>query len=252
MGAAVAEGAPPRLVPAEAPERPSAAPGGWGTLALYLLGGFGVFVVASLGLALVIDRLTIWTSLAAYLVNFASFAGAAYVLGVRRPGLTWAEFGLRPFQPFWLWLALLAAVAVTPLRAAAALLAEALVGSGFESLQPRLDLVVPAGPLALSFVVTLVGAGLLVPFAEEVYFRGLLQRWLRSRFSFWPRVLLSAGLFALGHFDSAGVVAASFFLGLVCALAVERGRSLWLPVIIHVLNNSLAVMLLYLVQAFER
>jgi membrane protease YdiL (CAAX protease family) len=63
--------------------------------------------------------------------------------------------------------------------------------------------------------------------------------------------LLSSALFALGHFDSAGVVASSFFLGLVCAVALERGRSLWLPVAIHALNNSLAVMLLYLIQATQ-
>jgi membrane protease YdiL (CAAX protease family) len=141
---------------------------------------------------------------------------------------------------------------VTPLRLAAALLAEAVTGSRFGGLQPRLDLVVPAGPLALSFLVTLLGAGLLAPLAEELYFRGLLHRWLRSRFSFWPRVLFSSALFALGHVDSPGVAASNFFLGLVCVLAVERGRSLWLPIIIHALNNSLAVMLLYLVHAAQR
>jgi membrane protease YdiL (CAAX protease family) len=248
----VAEGAPPRPLPAGAPERPSAQPGGWPTFALYLLGGFGVFVVASLILALFVERLTIWTSLAAYLVNFVSFAGAAYVLGVRRPGLTWREFGLRPFQLSYLWLALLVAVFFTPLRAAAALLAEVLTGSGFETLQRRLDLVVPAGPLGLTFAVTLLGAGLLVPLAEELYFRGLLHRWLRSRFSFWPRVLLSSALFGLGHFDSPGIVASTFFLGLLCAITLERGRSLWLPVAIHAVNNSLAVMLLYLVQVAQR
>lgn len=242
------DGGPPIPPPAAAPELSAAtrAPGGWLTFVGCLAAGFGLFFLASSVLGPLFDRLTIWASLAVYLANFACFAGAAYVLGVRRPGLTWAEFGLRPFNPAWLWLALAAVVAVLPLRAAAALLAETVLGGGLGGLQPRLALVAPEGRLGQNFVVTLLGAGLLVPFAEEVYFRGLLQRWLRSRYSFWPRVLLSAGLFAAGHFDSAAVAASSFFLGLICAAALERGRSLWLPVAIHAVNNSVAVILLYL------
>jgi membrane protease YdiL (CAAX protease family) len=247
----VANSAPPSPAPLPAAPASSPAPGGWLTFVGYLLGGFGSFVVASLALGLLFDRLTIWASLAVYAVNFACFAGAAYLLGVRRPGLTWAEFGLRPFRQAWLWLALLVAVAFIPLRAAAALLAETLVGGGLGDLQPRMDLVAPDGPLGLNFLVTLLGAGLLVPFAEELYFRGLLHRWLRSRFSFWPRVVLSSGLFALGHIDSIGVVASSFFLGFICALAVERSRSLWLPVAIHAVNNSLDVVLVYVALFFQ-
>ena len=220
-------------------------PNSWRELGLYVAGGFGVFFVGSLLLNLIFDEVTLAASVAVYALNVLCLGGAAYVLGVRRPGRTWAAFGLRPFNAAWLWVALMAAGASLPLRVGAALLAQWLSGGSLADLQPRLDLVTPDGPLAVTFAVTLLGAGLLAPLAEELYFRGLLQGWLRTRFGFWPVVVLSAGLFALGHFDSLPVMASTFFLGLICAAAVERGRSVWLGVLIHAANNSLAVGLVY-------
>jgi uncharacterized protein len=217
----------------------------WLELVWYLAVGFGLFLVSSLAIALAFDEISLLASLAIYAANFVCFAGTAYWLGVRRPGRSWADFGLRPFDRKWLDAALLAALLLLPVRSLAALAVEALVGGGLTDLQPRLDLMLPPGPLGLNLVVTLLGAGLLVPVAEELYFRGLLHGWLAGRLSLWPRVLFSSALFALGHFDNAGVVASSFILGLICALALERSRSLWLPVIVHAANNSLALIILY-------
>ena len=82
-------------------------------------------------------------------------------------------------------------------------------------------------------------------------FTSFLHGWLAAHLSLWPRVLFSSALFALGHFDNVGVVASSFILGLVCALAFERSRSLWLPVILHAVNNSVALIFLYLAAALS-
>jgi len=71
---------------------------------------------------------TILASLAVYWLNFLCFAGAAYFLGVRRQGLSWPSFGLRPFPLRWLGVGLLAAVALLPLRACAALAAQVTLG----------------------------------------------------------------------------------------------------------------------------
>lgn len=226
----------------------------WRELALYLAGGLGLFVVLGLVLG---PRLgptnSLLVSLVLYLINFACFAGVTYVLGVRRQGLTWAEFGLRPFAPRWLSVALLAAVALLPVRACAALAAQMLVGGGLPNLQGRMDIIVPPGDPGLNLVATLAGAGLLAPLAEELYFRGLLHRWFWARFPSqpWLRVALSAGLFGLGHFDSAGVAASSFFLGALCALVYERTRSLWPSIAVHAVNNSLAVLLVYASLALQ-
>jgi membrane protease YdiL (CAAX protease family) len=226
--------------PAPLPQRLKA----WLELVWLLVVGFGLFLVGSLAVALLFQQISLAASLALYAVNFACFAGAAYWLGVRRRG-GWEAFGLRAFDLRWVLPALLAALLLLPVRGLAALAADALLGGGDAALQPRLDLMVPPGPLGPSLALTLLGAGLLVPVAEELYFRGLLHGWLAERLGLWPRVLLSSALFALGHFDNAGVAAASFILGLLCALALERSRSLWLPIIIHAVNNSVALLFLY-------
>jgi uncharacterized protein len=241
------------LAPAHEPVAPAAwEPESWRALLAYLACGFGLFLLASIGVSLAFHRtINILTSSALYGINFLSFAGTAYVLGVRRRHLTWAEFGLRPFNPAWLLAALALAAAILPLRGLVALLAERLRGTNFTDIQLRLDLIAPSGPLALNFIVTLVGAGLLAPVAEELFFRGLIYRWFRSRFSFWPAVLVSTAIFALGHADSAGVVASSFVLGLLLAAVYDRTRSLWLSIAVHAVNNSLAVILLYIALALQ-
>ena len=224
------------------------------TLLLYLVGGFGLFLLSGVVVARLIGADTsILASLVVYLLNFACFAGAAYFLGVRPQGLTWADFGLRPFSLRWLGLALLAAVALLPLRACVAVAAQVTLGGGLDQLEPRMDLIVPRGDLGLNLLVTVLGAGLLAPMAEELYFRGLLHRWFWARFTDrpWLRVALSAALFGLGHFDSPGVVASSFFLGVLCALVYERTRSLWLSIAVHAVNNTLAVLLVYAALLIE-
>src|SRR6185295_14412301 len=110
----------------------------------------------SVALSAVFHDTGIVTSLALYLANFLTFAGAAYYFGVRRARLTWSDFGLRPFDPRWLMAALLLAAAVLPLRAGAALLAELLTGGNFTDLQSRMDIIAPSGPLGVNFVVTLL------------------------------------------------------------------------------------------------
>jgi len=224
----------------------------WTSFLADLGGGLGLFVLASLALNRLVTPGTLGASLALYAVSFACFAGSAYFLGVRRPGLSLEAFGLRLPPGRWLLLAGALAVAFMPLRLAAALAAELLAGGNLSGLDPRLALVAPQGALGLNFLAALLGAGVLVPIGEELYFRGLLHGWLRARFGAGVGVLASSVLFGLGHADNAGVMASSFLLGLLCAIVLERNRSLWLTIAIHAANNSLAVVLVYVALALQR
>lgn len=88
-----------------------------------------------------------------------------------------------------------------------------------------------------------VGAGILIvglaPFAEEVFFRGLLFGSLRTRLRFWPAALVSAALFAALHFDPLLIVPLAA-LGVVAAWLYERSGSIWPPVFLHAINNGIA------------
>lgn len=224
----------------------------WADLALYLVGGFGLFVLASVGTSVLFS---IWfkqvnTLLAAtaYLLNIIFIGGSVYVLGVRRRKVSWADMGFWPAVWQWRWLPLAAGISVVfiPVRGALGLLVQFLLQGGLESMQGRLDVLTAGGAFSwLNFLVTLLGAGVLAPISEELYFRGLIHRWFQGRLGFWPRVVLSSFIFGLAHFDSLGVVASSWVLGMVNAVAFEKSKSLWLPIAIHMITNSIAVLLLY-------
>jgi membrane protease YdiL (CAAX protease family) len=225
----------------------------WSDLLLYLLVGFGAFLGASVLIGLSGLPAGSLTLLAIGLANLICLGGSVYLLGIRRRRLTWAELGL--FPPRWNWLWLVAIVSVTlaliPLRAALAYLALVLLEGGLESLQARSDLLT-ADLSWQGFLASLFVVGLLAPLSEELFFRGALYTWLRRRFSAAVAILGSALLFGLAHLDSVGVAVSSLIMGLVMGAFYERTRSLWATIAIHVLNNSLGVILLYLALAIMR
>lgn len=88
----------------------------------------------------------------------------------------------------------------------------------------------------------LLAAGLLIPFAEEVAFRGLMLRGHERAAGFGVAALTSSVAFAVAHGVPASVAG---ILPLAYALArlTQHTGSLWNAVIVHALNNTLAVAL---------
>jgi uncharacterized protein len=238
--------------PTDVQSVPSTKPTTWLDLVLYLAGGFGLLLVASTGAGFLFTEISILTSFMLYLLNFFILCGAVYALGVRRGKLTWAGIGFLPPRIEWKWLlvAVVASAILIPVRAALGYIILFLAEGGLESVQARTDIISVGMSFSwANFLLTLLGAGLLAPISEELYFRGLLHGWFRPRFRLWVRVLLSSALFGLAHFDSLAVVASSFVLGVANALLYERSKSIWIPIAMHVLTNSTAVILLYLALA---
>ncbi len=220
-------------------------PGRWGDLALYIFGGFGLFLAASVAAALVFPELTVTVTLVAILINFIFIGGAALVFGIRRGRLSWAEMGLSParWKPEYLLLVIVGTFVLLPIRALLGLAVQLLVEGNLDSLMARQDMILPADISLPGFLALLVGVGLLVPVAEELYFRGLLQGWLRQRLGLWGTVLVSAIVFGLAHFDSIGVVVSAMIMGVLMGWAYERTRSLWVTIGMHALTNTTAMLL---------
>jgi hypothetical protein len=231
-------------------------PGSWADLGLYLLGGAGFFLLASLALGLALTRLgwiteegpqgTVVVVLAAS-VNVVFLAGAMVVLGVRRGKVSWAMLGVNP--PRWnRWYGVLAvgsAVALLLPRGLAALAVEVAIHGDLSSLQMREELF---GSISLgwgSFFLTLLLVGVLAPIAEELYFRGLLYPWMRQRWGLWVSILLSSALFGLAHYDSLGVAVSAMMMGVLMAWLFERTGSFYIPAIMHIATNSLGVFALF-------
>ena len=178
------------------------------------------------------------------LVLVAAIFGSVYLIVVRRHGLRWSEIGLARIAPRPLVLAVLTGVALVPVVS----VIEALLGLSFEDSLIRL--IAPEGFTWWGLIGAVVFLGVLTPIAEEVYFRGIVYGWLRTRWRAALAAPASAAVFAATHFvypwPMMLMVAG---LGVVFALAYELSGSLWPPIAIHATYNSLGITLLFVMLA---
>lgn len=102
--------------------------------------------------------------------------------------------------------------------------------------------IMPSTPGEL--VATLILVALLPAIAEEYVFRGCVVRaFARKGYVF--AVFMSALLFAIMHGSPLQLVH-QFLIGVVCAVLFFATRSLWPPIILHFLNNAIALVLGYM------
>ena len=91
----------------------------------------------------------------------------------------------------------------------------------------------------------------LLPFFEELAFRGLIQSWLRAHLPRGWALVLTAVLFGLAH-EPWIMKFPVFLLGLFFGYARERTGSLWASWTAHVLHNGLAVVLVsHLIRFYD-
>ncbi len=172
---------------------------------------------------------------------------SVYYFGLRRRGLHWRDLGLVAPGGRWLIGAGFLAVLALPTVSLIATGVRALLGEPLES--PQMDFLAPNNLTLAGAVGMLVFAGVIVPFAEELFFRGVLYRWLRSHWKPWAAGLVSSIVFGLLHGEFSLIIATSL-MGLILAWFYERSKSLWPSVVIHMVNNSLSILVVYLSAAF--
>ncbi len=80
---------------------------------------------------------------------------------------------------------------------------------------------------------------------EEMFFRSILQRHLiESIKNHHIGITLTAFIFAIVHMDYAGLYG-RFILGLVLGYLFYWSKSLWLSVLVHFINNTMAIFLFF-------
>ena len=99
----------------------------------------------------------------------------------------------------------------------------------------------------VDLVCLLIVGAILAPLVEEFVFRGLLYRAIRSRSGIGAATLITALSFALVHFTPL-LIGVFFFFGIILAMVAERFDSLYPPIVLHALNNTVAIGLVYLAQ----
>jgi membrane protease YdiL (CAAX protease family) len=103
-------------------------------------------------------------------------------------------------------------------------------------------------PTFISFLYSLFIIAIIPAIAEELFFRGVLQRILvKATHRVWAGVVLAAFLFSFWHFEFLGFLP-RMMLGIVIGLIYAYSGNLWLAILAHFLNNGVQVVLVYLYQ----
>ncbi len=168
--------------------------------------------------------------------------GCVYFFGLRRRQLAWSDLGLFRTNRAWLRLAVVLGVAATFLSSYVATAVQRALAT--TNADPQGLTTVAQGLNVPTAVLMLLLSGMLVPLAEEIFFRGVIYNWLRGVAGIVPAALLSSLLFGFVHGD-VSVAAMAFVLGLILALAYEVSRSLYPAIFIHAFHNSIKLALLF-------
>lgn len=156
--------------------------------------------------------------------------------------LSLRQLGLGTLPPAWLKRgALWGAGAILP-----AILVNAitLVLIGAEETNPQVELLAPAGPSLWGFLVILPLVSILVPFVEELAFRGVLYGWLRQQLPQGLAILISAVIFAVAH-GIPQLMPALILVGVLLARLRELEDSLWPCIAMHGVFNAVMTLVLF-------
>jgi len=186
-------------------------------------------------------------SLTATLAVYLAF-GAGIAVALRRLRAPLAFLGLRWPTPRDLGLTLLLLIpwylGIIIVSAASAVVFN---GGRIVPSNSRLIFVQRPGGIGL-LLLALLATAVAAPICEEVFFRGMLFRLLRSRVPLWAAVLLSAIAFGLAHASpavSAALLPTFMYMGIVLAVVYVRTGWLTNNILLHALSNAIATVAVY-------
>ena len=218
------------------------------TLALGFAFALGLRLLGYGGGGQIVERNPVVFSAVAGSIVYGILFGAIYLRILKRRNLPWSAIGFR--RPPLLPLLLAPIIILGQLGAVAAINVLVLTLTGqFEN--PQIEAIGGGGDFSwLNFWLMLLLAGGVAPVVEEVMFRGLLYGWLRSRMPVALAVVVSAALFSVAHVIPV-LLPALFVVGLTLAVAYELSGSLWIAILLHSLQNSLAVIAIFAALAMD-
>jgi len=198
------------------------------------------FLIANLVSSAVIYGLVLllvwWRTVATYRVPWSA-------LGVRRAPA--AAFWL--MIPVWIVMTLVAVTVSGVINQ---------VFFGGQGRNPQIEGITGGGGFSwVALVCALLSAGIIAPVVEELFFRGMLYGWLRSRLGASGAVAAIAGAVALDALIFAtihgiGLILASIFVvGVALALVYERTKSVVVSIALHSLFNSAQVAAVFITLA---
>ena len=206
------------------------------------------YIISSLPPDEIISNDSISISIGLTLLECITLPMSVYILGLRRHKLSWSNIGLVPFSSEWLIKSISLGIFAIPLSGLITLLIQFLLGQQFQN--PQIEFLAPEGFSWYGAISMVILVGIVTPFAEEVYFRGVLYPWIRSHWGPTMGILFSSFIFGIIH-GNISIAGAAIILGIILAWTFERSNSLWPSIIIHTINNFTKIIILYAMLAYN-
>ena len=176
-----------------------------------------------------------------------AFLGSVYVFGVRKHPLGWKSVGFRSSSIPSVFGGVILGSLFVPVSVTLTKIMNDLMNGPLEIEDVFMGEKFETFPV-VEFVAVFVMVAILVPIAEEAFFRGMLFRWLRYRAGLLMGLLVSSIAFGALHFSAPSMISISL-IGIFCALAYERTNSIWTSIAIHAGNNGVVVIAYYFVYS---
>jgi len=157
-------------------------------------------------------------------------------------GFSWADFGVRPPALTWIAPAILVALGCLAFAGAVSQILERFYQTSM--LDEYREILAPGGLTLPREIVLVVIVGGLVPFTEELLFRGVIYGWLRQRWGTAVSTGASALLFSLAHVNLR-MALQIFVVGIVLAILYERSRSIFVSTLTHMTVNTISLILIF-------
>ncbi|MCK6206584.1 CPBP family intramembrane metalloprotease [Bacillus infantis] len=162
-----------------------------------------------------------------------------YFIALRPKRLSWREAGVKAFSSKDWKLIGLYSVGLL-IGAVIIVVLTSFIGNSWENSKTE---AMQQNVTFFTVLIAFISAAVISPIYEEIFYRGFLYRWLRTRMGLTGALLLSSLIFTIIHIPTYNVMPVNFFSGILFALAYERTGSIWPPVLIHGLTNGFMVLL---------
>ncbi|MGD6900765.1 CPBP family intramembrane glutamic endopeptidase [Bacillus infantis] len=162
-----------------------------------------------------------------------------YFIALRPKRLSWREAGVKAFSPKDWKLIGLYSVALL-IGAVLIVVLTSFIGNSWENSKTE---AMQQNVTFFTVLIAFISAAVISPIYEEIFYRGFLYRWLRTRMGLTGALLLSSLIFTIIHIPTYNVMPVNFFSGILFALAYERTGSIWPSILIHGLTNGFMVLL---------
>ncbi|KON88133.1 CAAX protease [Sporosarcina globispora] len=168
------------------------------------------------------------------------FTVSLYVIAIKPLKLNWSEVGVRPFPKKYCssilgWTVGVFVISIFIIILMDLLISVSTANSKTESLKSHLDI--------CTFLIGFISAAIISPLYEEIFYRGFLYRFIRSRYGITAGLLISSLIFMVVHIPTYNTLPVNLVTGLVFAWTYEKTGSIWPGIIIHGTFNGLAIIL---------